>query len=493
MAVEDSFARLIAPSVENDVRVDLKLRSDTSAVTVFADNLRNLLLAPPLGGKNVVGVDPGLRTGCKCAALNQTGKFIDSMVFNLVQGDRAIEQAKRDLLSFVKKHDPSAIAVGNGTGGREAERFVRDVLGEAALSDTVVVQVSEAGASVYSASKIAQKEFPNLDVTVRGAISIARRLQDPLAELVKIEPKSIGVGQYQHDVYQALLLKKLEEVVESCVNHVGVDLNTASSPLLSQVAGIGPTLASNIVVYREENGSFRDRAQLLKVPKLGPRTFEQAAGFLRIRDCLNPLDSSGVHPERYDLVNRMARDMNIGLVDLVGSESLANRIEISRYLAEGVGEPTLRDIVDELKKPGRDPRDNFEPPAFRDDVSSVADLKTGMSLAGVVTNVTAFGAFVDVGVHRDGLVHISELADRFVKDPNEVVKVGQKIKVRVLEVDLERERISLSAKSANPPSGNTQSGGATKRSPDQRDRHRSNQPRQKAKFSFNPFADLLKK
>lgn len=443
-AIRDGYKRLVAPSVENDVRGELKLRSDRAAVDVFADNLRNLLLAAPLGAKAVVGIDPGLRTGCKCVAVDQTGKFLDNITIYLTGGDPSA--AAREFAAFVKTHRPATIAIGNGTGGRETEVFVRQLLRDTGVADLFVVQVNEAGASVYSASDVARDEFPDLDLTVRGAISIARRLQDPLAELVKIDPKAIGVGQYQHDVHQPLLQKTLTEVVESCVNHVGVNLNTASAPLLSYVAGIGSSIAKNIVAHREESGAFASRRQLLKVSGLGPRAFEQAAGFLRISGGAHPLDASAVHPERYDLVARIATDLNVKVADLVGDATLARRIDMARYLGEGVGEPTLRDIVAELDKPGRDPREAFEPPKFRDDVNSLEDLEEGMQLEGVVTNVTAFGAFVDVGVHQDGLVHVSQLADRFVKDPREVVKVGDKLRVRVLGIDLARRRISLSAK-----------------------------------------------
>ncbi len=445
-AVEDGYRRLVAPGVESDVRGDLKTRSDIAAVEVFAENLRNLLLAAPLGSKAVIGVDPGLRTGCKCAAISRTGAFEANMTFNLVKGRASVESAGREFTAFVKRHQPAAIAVGNGTGSREAEQFVRRCLKEAGVADVLVVQVSEAGASVYSASPTAIEEFPDLDVTVRGAISIARRLQDPLAELVKIEPKAIGVGQYQHDVQQSLLARKLDEVVESCVNGVGVELSTASVLLLSRVAGIGPKTAKNIVLFRQQEGTFRNRRQLLKVKGLGKRAFEQAAGFLRVRDGDQPLDASAVHPERYGLVKRIAKDMGVGIVELMGDPSLPDRIDIGGYVGDGVGEPTLRDIVEELKKPGRDPREEFSAPAFREDVQDIGDLEPGMVLEGVVTNVTNFGAFVDVGVHRDGLVHISQLADRYVRDPAEVVGAGDRITVRVLEVDLERGRISFSAK-----------------------------------------------
>ena len=446
-AIADSYRRLLAPSVENDMRVELKMRSDRAAVDVFADNVRNLLLAAPLGTRALIGVDPGLRTGCKCAAVDSTGKFLGHMTFYLTKGERAVEQGRREFLAFLSKFDPVGVTVGNGTGGRETAAFVRQALREAGREELFVALVSEAGASVYSASDVAREEFPELDLTIRGAISIARRLQDPLAELVKIEPKAIGVGQYQHDVHQPLLAKKLGEVVESCVNHVGVELNTASAPLLSYVSGIGKSVAKKIVSHREQNGAFRTREQLLAVSGLGPKAFQQAAGFLRIRGGEQVLDSSAVHPERYDLVLRIAADLGVGIQELVGDSKLAERIDIAKYIGDGVGEPTLRDIVDELKKPGRDPRDEFEPPRFRDDVNTLEDLKPEMQLEGVVTNVTDFGAFVDVGVHQDGLVHISQLSDRFVKDPREVVKVGDKIKVRVLDVDLARKRIALSARS----------------------------------------------
>jgi uncharacterized protein len=447
IAIFDGFRRLLLPSVSSDVHAELKERSDKAAVEVFAENLRNLLLAPPLGGRSVIGVDPGIRTGCKCAALDSTGKLLAHLTIFPGQGEAKTEQAKNALLELITRHTPSAIAVGNGTGGRETEAFVREVIREArSVKDLFVVSVSEAGASVYSASEIAREEFPELDLTVRGAISIGRRLQDPLAELVKIDPQAIGVGQYQHDVPPQLLAKKLDEVVESCVNQVGVELNTASAPLLARVAGIGPKLAKKIVAHREGHGRFDQRQGLLSVPGLGPRTFEQAAGFLRVRDAKNPLDASAVHPERYPLVERIARDLGIPLRALVGDVAAADRIELSRYLGEGVGEPTLLDIRAELKKPGRDPRAEWAPPRFREDLKEIGDLVPGMELEGVVSNVVAFGAFVDIGVHHDGLVHISQLSDRFVRDPNEVVKVGDRVKVRVLEVDLVRKRISLSAK-----------------------------------------------
>jgi protein Tex len=439
IALEDAVERLLLPSLENELRGDLKERSDRDAVEIFAKNVRTLLLAPPFGPQRVIGLDPGIRTGCKCAVIDETGKHLGNTV---LFPDKA--ESKKTLAAMIEKIRPRAIAVGNGTGSREAEAFAKGVLGSS--SETFVVQVSEAGASVYSASDVARDEFPDLDVTVRGAISIARRLQDPLAELVKIDPKAIGVGQYQHDVDQKLLGRKLEEVVESCVNHVGVELNTASAALLTYVAGIGPKLAKKIVSHREKHGPFKERAQLTKVSGLGPKAFEQAAGFLRIRDGAHPLDASAVHPESYPIVERIASELGVRVSDLVGNANLVKKIDRKRW-GKDAGELTLSDICQELSKPGRDPRAEFERPAFRDDVTELEHLERGMILEGVVTNVAAFGAFVDVGVHQDGLVHVSQLADRFVKDPNEVVRVGQRVKVRVIEVDLERRRISLSMKS----------------------------------------------
>jgi protein Tex len=490
-ALADGFRRLLAPSVESDVRVEMKLAADKAAVEVFADNLRALLLAAPLGGRPVIGVDPGLRTGCKCAAVNATGGYVEHMTFSTVAGERAQEAGKAELAAFIRRHDPIAVAVGNGTGGREAERFIRGALVETGQSSVIVVPVSEAGASVYSASDLAGKELPGLDLTIRGAVSIARRLQDPLAELVKIEPKAIGVGQYQHDVHQPLLSRKLDEVVESCVNGVGVELNTASPALLSHVAGIGPRTAIAIVAHRAGNGAFASRRQLLDVKGIGPKAFEQCAGFLRIRGGEHPLDASAVHPERYDLVGRMARDLGVMVSALIGDSDAIDRIAVNEYVGDGVGEPTLRDILEELRKPGRDPRKEFVAPAFREDVQAIQDLAVGMELDGVVTNVTKFGAFVDVGVHRDGLVHVSQLADRFVRDPSEVVKVNDRIKVRVLEVDLARERISFTAKSAAPPKDASGSGkpATPQPSPAPRTRQGGEQPG----FSYNPFADILKK
>jgi uncharacterized protein len=500
LAVADATKRLLLPTVQTDVRVDLKLQSDRAAVDVFAQNLRELLLAAPFGGQLVIGIDPGQRTGCKCAVVDATGKVLEHTTIYLVQGDGALQEAKAKLRALCKRHQPRAIAVGNGTHGRETEAFVREVLAEANVADVHCVSVSESGASVYSASEIAREEFPDLDLTVRGAISIARRLQDPLAELCKVDPKSIGVGQYQHDVHQPLLAKRLDEVVESCVNSVGVELNTASAPLLSRVAGIGPTLAKRIVDHRNEHGAFKSRKKLLDVAGVGPRTFEQCAGFLRIRDGEHPLDASAVHPERYPLVERIATDLGTPVATLVGNETIAKSIDPRKYLGGDVGEFTMNDILAELKKPGRDPRATFEPPKFRDDVRSLDDLTPGMELEGVVTNVTAFGAFVDVGVHQDGLVHVSQLADRFVKTPSDVVKVGDKLRVRVLDVDRARKRISLSAKRGEvKPRPATQergqrSGGDRQTAPRTRARGDA-RPTEQASGSFrnNPFADRFRK
>jgi len=471
LALQDAYKRLLAPSIETDIRVDLKMQSDRSAVDVFALNLRNLLMASPLGCKTVIGIDPGIRTGCKCAAVDETGKFLEYTTFFLAGGEKSLESAVKTLKAMIERNKPFAICVGNGTYGRETEAFVKQVLKD--FKGIIVVPISEAGASVYSASEVAKEEFPDLDLTIRGAISIARRLQDPLAELVKVDPKSIGVGQYQHDVYQPLLHDKLKEVVESSVNQVGVEINTASASLLTYVSGIGESLAKKIVKHREKKGPFQSRQELLDVSGLGPRIFEQAAGFLRIRDGNNPLDASAVHPERYSLVETIASDLGVAMKDLLQNQKMIDQISVQKYVTTDVGLLTLNDIIKELKKPGLDPRDRFEPPAFRDDVQSIKDLKPGMVLEGIVTNVTAFGAFVDVGVHQDGLVHISEITDRYIKDPSEVLKVGDKIKVTVLQVEVEKKRISLSAKTGVRGQGAKKPVAETKRS-----------------FNNSPFASL---
>ena len=444
---EDAYKRLIAPSIEVELRLESKERADEAAIQVFARNLRELLLAPPAGGKRVLGIDPGFRTGSKLAAVDATGRFLGNVTIYPHVGEGRVPQARQELLKMVETHAIEMVAVGNGTAGREMEIFTKETLAGAGRQ-LPVVSVSEAGASVYSASEIAREEFPELDLTVRGAISIARRLQDPLGELVKVDPKSIGVGQYQHDVNQAMLKKSLDGVVESCVNYVGVDLNTASWALLAYVSGVGPALAKAISRYRDENGSFPSRKALLKVPRFGAKAFEQAAGFLRIRDGKQPLDNSAVHPERYQLVAAMASDLGVTLGQLIADPAMVGRIDLKRYLTDNVGLPTLTDIIAELKKPGRDPRSQFQTASFRDDIREITDLQEGMILQGVVTNVTAFGAFVDVGVHQDGLVHISHLANRYVKDPNDAVKAGQVVKVKVLAADPQRKRISLSIKEA---------------------------------------------
>jgi uncharacterized protein len=449
---EDAYKRLIAPSIEVELRLEAKNRADEEAIRVFAQNLRNLLLAPPAGSKRVLGVDPGLRTGSKLAAVDGTGRFLEHVTIYPHTGEGRVPQARKELLRLIESHDVEMIAIGNGTASREMELFVKETLTEASRHVPVVV-VSEAGASVYSASEIAREEFPELDLTVRGAISIGRRLQDPLAELVKIDPKSIGVGQYQHDVNQAMLKKALDDVVESCVNFVGVDLNTASWALLSYVAGVGPALAKAIVRYRDDKGAFPSRQALLSVPRFGAKAFEQSAGFLRIRGGAHPLDNSAVHPERYPVVETMAADLGASLAQLVADPALAGRIDLKRYVTEQVGLPTLRDILEELKKPGRDPRSQFQAATFRDDIREISDLKEGMVLQGVVTNVTAFGAFVDIGVHQDGLVHVSHLANRFIKDPNDAVRVGELVQVKVLAADPQRKRISLSIREALPGGG----------------------------------------
>jgi protein Tex len=446
MALEDGYKRLMAPSMETEVRAEAKKRADEEAIRVFSDNLRELLLAPPLGRTRVMALDPGFRTGAKLVCLDEQGKllFFDTVYPTL--GQKQADDAAARIRAFCGKYDIQAIAVGNGTAGRETEAFVRSLNLPQSIT---IVMVNESGASVYSASKAGRDEFPDHDVTVRGAVSIGRRLMDPLAELVKIDPKSIGVGQYQHDVDQGDLKKSLDDVVMSCVNRVGVEINTASKELLTYVSGLGPSLAKNIVEWRNQNGPFRSRKEILKVPRLGPKAFEQAAGFLRIRDGAHPLDASAVHPESYHVVERMSRDADCSLADLMRSEERRSRIDLRRYVSDAIGLPTLNDIMTELAKPGLDPRQRFEPFSFAEGVHGMEDLKPGMRLPGIVTNVTKFGAFVDIGVHQDGLVHISHLADRFVRDPNEVVKVQQKVTVTVLEVDIPRKRISLSMTEAS--------------------------------------------
>ncbi|WP_338869801.1 Tex family protein [Myxococcus stipitatus] len=463
-AVEDGWDRLMGPSLESELRAELKERADKGATGVFGENLRHLLLTAPAGARAVLALDPGLRTGIKLAMLDNTGSVAETLTLYSERSAEERVRAAKLLVAVVQKHKPELIAVGNGTGSREAETFVRDTL-KALGVQVPVVSVSEQGASIYSASEVARDEFPDLDVSLRGAVSIGRRLQDPLAELVKIDPKSIGVGQYQHDVDQGLLKKKLGEVVDSCVNAVGVDVNTASPQLLEHVSGVGPSLAKKLVAHRASKGRFTTRRELLKVSGLGPKTFEQAAGFLRVNGP-EPLDSSAVHPERYAVVERMAKDLGVDVRALVGNAALVRKIDPKRYLGPDLGEMTLKDILAELEKPSRDPRGDFTAPAMRDDLRTLEDVKEGMVLQGVVTNVTAFGAFVDVGVHQDGLVHVSQISTKFVKDPSEVVKVGDRLTVRVLSVDLARKRLALSVRAAQEggapqPSGRPAVGGAT--------------------------------
>ena len=440
-AVQDSYKRLLSKSIETECIKKLKEKADIKAVGIFAENLKALLLSPPLGAKRVLAIDPGFRTGCKVVCLDNQGALLDhDVIFPHGQNNEA---AQKKICGLVKKFRIQAIGVGNGTAGRETQGFIQKIQFDTPIP---VVMVDESGASIYSASKIARQEFPDHDITVRGAVSIGRRLMDPLAELVKLDPKSIGVGQYQHDVDPKLLQKSLDDDVVSCVNKVGVAVNTASPELLGRVAGLNETTAHNIVTYRDEHGPFKDRKSLLKVPRLGPKAFEQAAGFLRIDNAGSALDNSGVHPESYGIVTAMAKDAGLPIDALMRNKPAIAGLDLKRYVTDSVGIPTLEDIVKELQNPGRDPRDSFENVAFDDTVHSITDLVPGMKLNGVVTNVTAFGAFVDVGVHQDGLVHISQMADRFVKDPNEIVTVRQNVKVTVMEVDIKRKRISLSMK-----------------------------------------------
>ena len=443
LAIQDCYKRLLNLSIQSEIRLELKQKADIEAIRVFRENLSNLLLAPPAGALRVLAIDPGIRTGCKVAVVDETGKFLDHSVIYPFQPKNDVAGSERILKQLIAKYNVRAIAIGNGTASRETDALVREFLARESLSGIFSVTVNESGASIYSASDIARQEFPDLDLTVRGAISIARRLQDPLAELVKIDPKSIGVGQYQHDVDQTQLQKSLEAVIESCVNRVGVDLNTASWALLRYVAGLTERTAQKIVEYRNDHGAFKSRVEVNAVAGVGPRTFEQAAGFLRIRGGVNPLDSTAVHPESYPVVEQIATALRLSIEDLIRKPELLDKVDRTSLAA---GTYTLNDILEELKKPGRDPRDKFVAPKFDDNAREISDLKPGMSLEGVVTNVTRFGAFVDVGVHQDGLVHISELSDRYVKDPNDVVKVGQIVKVRVLSADAKQKRIALSMK-----------------------------------------------
>jgi uncharacterized protein len=442
LAIQDGYKRLLMPAMENEMRAEAKKRADEEAIRVFAENIRQLLLAAPLGQKRVLALDPGFRTGCKLVCLDEQGTLLDNTAVYPHTGPGQAQEAAHTISAWVKKHKVQAIAIGNGTAGRETESFVRNLN----LEGITIIMVNESGASIYSASEAARDEFPDKDITVRGAVSIGRRLMDPLAELVKIDPKSIGVGQYQHDVDQKKLQASLDDTVISCVNSVGVELNTASKQILSYVSGLGPQLAQNIIDYRTKNGPFIKRSDLKKVARLGEKAYEQAAAFLRIRHAKNPLDASAVHPERYDIVEKMAKDLNCKVGDLLANESLRKQIQLQKYVTNEVGMPTLTDILAELAKPGRDPREQFEAFEFTDGVNEIKDLRIGMKLPGIVTNITNFGAFVDIGVHQDGLVHVSQLADKFVKDPNEIVKVAQKVMVTVTEVDEARKRIALSMK-----------------------------------------------
>ena len=442
-AIDDAWKRLLEPSLETEIRALYKEKADEIAVKVFAENLRQLLLAAPLGQKRTLALDPGFRTGCKVVILNEYGALLHNETIFPHPPQNETRQAGNKIRSLVNAYKIDVIAIGNGTAGRETEDFIRGIQFD---RDVIAVMVNESGASVYSASKVARDEFPEYDITVRGAVSIGRRLMDPLAELVKIDPKSIGVGQYQHDVNQKLLNEELGHVVESCVNAVGVELNSASEQLLSYVSGVGPQIASNIVKYRNENGGFKNRKQLLKVPRLGEKAYEQCAGFLRIHDAEQPLDASAVHPESYHIVEKMAKRLNVEVKDLIGNKDLIAKINPKEYIEEDFGIETVNDIIAELEKPGRDPRKTFEVFEFNKNVRTIKDLKVGMQLFGIVTNITAFGCFVDVGVHQDGLVHISQMSDQFIKDPNKIVKLNQKVNVRVAELDIERKRISLSMK-----------------------------------------------
>jgi len=442
-AVQDRYKPLLEASMETEVRKEVRLRAEDAAIAVFADNLRELLLAPALGQKNVLALDPGFRSGCKLVCLDRQGHLLHNDTVYPHMGDRAEQEAGNKIVDLCRFYDVEAIAVGNGTAGRETESFLRTLELDSNIN---IVMVNESGASVYSASEVARSEFPDHDLTVRGAVSIGRRLMDPLAELVKIDPKAIGVGQYQHDVDQKALKERLDDVVGSCVNNVGVELNTASGELLSYVSGLGFKLANAIVDYRNENGPFATRESLKKVPRLGPKVFEQAAGFLRIREGDNPLDASAVHPESYKVVRAIAKDLGQPLDQVVGNASIASQIDPNRYVTDKVGLPTLTDIIEELARPGRDPRQEYEPFSFAEGINKIEDLTVGMKLPGIITNVTAFGAFVDLGVHQDGLIHISQLANKYVSNPADEVKVQQQVWVTVLEVDLERKRIGLSMK-----------------------------------------------
>jgi uncharacterized protein len=470
--------------METEIRLVTKKRADITAIKVFSENLRELLLAPPLGSKWVMGIDPGYRTGCKIVCLDRQGNVQHHDTIFPHGSTKQHQEAVAIVQRLVDRFNIEAIAVGNGTAGRETETFVK---GLDFAQPVEIVMVNESGASIYSASSVAREEFPDYDLTVRGAISIGRRLMDPLSELVKIDPKSIGVGQYQHDVDQSDLKQSLDDTVISCVNSVGVDVNRASAQLLTYVSGLGPQLASNIVMYREQNGPFTERDSLQKVPRLGPKAFEQCAGFLRIRNGENPLDASAVHPESYHIVTQMADDLDCAVSALIQNKQMLEKINIRRYVTPEIGLPTLKDIIAELAKPGRDPRKKFEKFAFASDIEKIDDLKPGMKIPGIVTNVTAFGAFVDIGVHQDGLVHISELADQFVKDPADIVRVQQTVEVTVMDVDLKRKRISLSMKTFPGESNKKKKPAAN---PPKLPAKKPDRKKKTGPFN-NPFADLL--
>ena len=486
-AIEDSFDRLLKPSIENEFRLISKNKADEEAIKVFAENLRQLLLASPLGSKKILALDPGFRTGCKVVCLDAQGNFIHNSTIYPHPPQNEWQQSVAAIKTLVDRYDIEAIGVGNGTAGRETEQLVRSIDFGKPVS---VFMVNESGASIYSASEVAREEFPDQDVTVRGAVSIGRRLLDPLSELVKIDPKSIGVGQYQHDVNQPKLKEELDRIVESCVNHVGVDLNTASKHLLTYVSGLSSTLAKNIVEYRLKNGAFKTREELKKVSLMGPKTFEQCAGFLRIREAGNPLDNSAVHPETYPVVEAMAKDLNTSVPELISRADLRKQINKKKYISESVGEFTINDILKELEKPGRDPRNPIEEFRFDETIKTMEDLKVGITIPGIVTNITNFGAFVDIGVKQDGLVHISQLSNTFISDPNEVVKLQQKVMVTITEVDISRKRIALSMKTAAgnnasaPPSGNRQAPGG-------RDTRGDKKSFQKKEEALNPFQAKL--
>jgi uncharacterized protein len=485
LALKDSYKRLLSRSLETELRLETKERADMEAIRVFSDNLRQLLLAAPLGAKRVLGIDPGFRTGCKTVCLDRQGKLLHNTTVNPHTSEAQKERAGQSIRQLVTDYEIEAIAIGNGTAGRETEAFIRSLDLDASI---VTLLVNESGASIYSASDLARQEFPQHDLTVRGAVSIGRRLMDPLAELVKIDPKSIGVGQYQHDVDQNELKNALDDVVVSCVNAVGVDVNRASAQLLAYVSGLGPQLARNIVAHRDANGPFSDRKSFKDVPRLGPKAFEQAAGFLRIHKAANPLDASAVHPESYAIVDAMAGDLNCTIEGMMADAQVRQKIDIQRYVSETIGIPTLTDIMSELAKPGRDPRDSFEAFAFSETATTIQDLTPGMQLPGIVTNVTRFGAFVDIGVHQDGLVHISQLADRFIKDPGEVVKVQQKVTVTVLDIDLDRKRIGLSMRSGAKPHQKKRPKSAKK--PVSKTTSKQGTPKAKEPF-HNPLAQAL--